>query len=245
VERQVFQLERNRVKTITITRHDDPPAEDPAMAGTFELFRESSKAVEFKIRAMPPGREAQGSHATDQPATVLGYVYADDVTPVEKVDFSKCEAPAPPKPDAPAEKATPFSRTTSRYVTFDGVIVIVRVTKQDGKYYAAFAASFDEKERVEAPPAPKEGEAKPAEPSVPSADQVTLKAIDDAKKESLELAGKHEKWAYVIPEYSAKQLASRLSDMLKPPAQPTTVGPELQGPPVPGGPGENLLLPPK
>lgn len=233
IERTVMQLDRTRIKSITVTRHDDAAADDPAKAGTFELFRENEKDVNFKLRALPPGRELKEPAVVDAPASVIGYVMIDDLRPLAQVDFTKCEPAGPVQPD-PA--AVPFSRATVRYATFDGLVVTAKVTRKDAKYWVSFDPAFDEKEVSPAPTPPPASPDKPQPPAEPK-----RKSVDEVKKEAAELSAKLTGWAYAISETNAKQLATRLSDLLQ---VPKPSGPEPVGP-MPANPEENLLLPPQ
>lgn len=241
IERTILQLERNRVKSVTVTRLDDPlfSAEDPAKTNVLDLFRDSEKDVNFKVKGLPPGRTLKYEGAGDQPATVLGYLYIEDVMPVEQVDFNTIEAAAtgPVKPDP---KSTPV-RSSSRFVTFDGLVISVKTTKQGGKHWLSLSAAFDPAEAVPVPPAPevKVGEKPPETPKRKSADEV--------KKEADELNAKVSKWAYAVPEYSMSQIATRLADLLAdPPAKAEQPGPPtaIPNPPSEPVPGDGTLLVP-
>ncbi len=230
IERTVLQVDRTRIKSMTITRHEDAASDDPANAGSFELFRENEKDLDFKLRAMPPGRTLKDAYLVDAPASAVGPVMIEDVRPITEVDFTKSEAPGPV---APAAGITPFSRATVRYAMFDGLVVTARVTRKDAKYWAAFEAAFDEKE-VAAAPTPTAGT--PEKPELPAP---TRKSADEVKKEAADLSARLVGWAFAIPEANAKQIATRLSDLLQvvKPSGPEPVGPQ------PTGPGENLLEP--
>ncbi|MEK6701942.1 MAG: DUF4340 domain-containing protein [Planctomycetota bacterium] len=229
IERTVLQLDRSRIRSVTVTRHEDPAADDAAKAGTFELFRESEKDVNFALRGLPPGRELKEPAVVDAPVSVVGYVLIDDVRPLAEVDFAKSDPAGPVLPDA---AATPFSRATVRYSTFDGLVVTAKVTRKDAKYWVTFDAAFDEKEVVPAPATPT-----PQTPEAPA--PTSRKSAEDVKKEATDLTTKLAGWAYAISETNAKQLATRLSDLLQP-VKPT--GPEPVGP-LPTTPQENLLVP--
>jgi len=220
IERTILQLERNRVKSVNVTRIDDPffSPDDPAKSNVLDVFRDSEKDVNFKVKGLPPGRTLKYDGAGDQPATVLGYLYVEDVLPAEQVDFSKVE-PAAVGPVKPDPKSTPV-RSTSRFVTFDGLVISVKTTKQSGKHWLALSAAFDPAEVAPVPPAPevKVGEKPPETPKRKSAEAV--------KKEADDLNAKLGKWAFAVPEYSMTQLAARLADLLAdPPAKPEQPGP--------------------
>lgn len=246
VDKTVLQLERNRVKSVTVTRFDDPgyDAADPAKTNVMEAFRENEKDLNFKVRNLPPGRELTYEGAADQPTNPLGYLAIDDVRPREQVDFTKMEGPGLTKP--PAGQKAPLARAEARYVCFDGLVLTVKVTKQDGKAWLAIDAAFDEKEIPAAKPEEKKDEkaegAKKDEPKKDEDPAGTRKKPEDVKKEVDELNAKHGKWAYAVPDYAATQIATRLEELLKPPAPAKQAGPEPAGPQTPT-PEDNILVP--
>lgn len=231
VERTILQLDRNRIKTVNVTRIDDPlfSADDPAKTNVLDIFRDTEKDVNFKVKNLPPGRTLKFEGAGDQPASVLGYLYIEDAKPADQVDFTKIEAATSP---VKADPKNPPVRSTSKFVTFDGLVITLKTTKQDGKHWLALSAAFDPAEVVPVPPAPevKPGEKAPEQPKRNTADEV--------KKEADDINAKLGKWAYAVPEYSMSQLAARLGDLLAdPPAKP-----EQPGPPV-GNPGAQPIEP--
>lgn len=228
IERTILQLDRNRIKTVNVTRIDDPlfSADDPAKTNVLDIYRDTEKDLNFKVKNLPPGRTLRHEGAGDQPASVLGYLYIEDVRPVDQVDFNKIEAAAGP---VKADTKNPPVRSTSKFVTFDGLVITLKTTKQDGKHWLALSAAFDPAEVVPVPPAPevKPGEKAPEQPKRKSADEV--------KKEADDLNAKLGKWAYAVPEYSMSQLAARVGDLLAdPPAKPEQPGPPAGTPTAPG-----------
>ena len=244
IERSVLQVERNSIKSVTVTRHDDPAfvAGDPVKTNVIETFRDSEKDVNFKVRNLPSGRELSDVGTADGPATPLGAVYIEDVRPRAQVDFEKMEAAGPVKP---AGGKAAFARATARYAKFDGMVITARVTKQEGKSWVAFDATFDEKERpaVEAPKA-QDDKTKAVTPEAPKPDAAKPepRKVEDVKKDVEAFNAKHAKWAYQVQDYAAEQFAARLEDMLKAPEPVKTIGPDAAGPQVPA-PEENILVP--
>jgi hypothetical protein len=244
IEKTVLQVERNSIKSVTVTRHDDPAfaAGDPAKTNVFEAFRDAEKDVNFKVRNMPAGRELSNESAADAPTTPLGFFSIEDVKPRDQVDFEKLDTGGPVKP---AGGKAPFARTTARYAKFDGMVITARVTKQGGKAWIAFDASFDETERpaVEAPKA-EDDKNKPVTPEAPKpeAAKAEPRKIEDVKKDVEAFNAKHGKWAYAVQDFTAGQIATRLEDLLAPPVPSKTTGPEAAGPQV-TPPEENILVP--
>lgn len=247
IERNVLQVERNSIKSVTVTRHDDPGfvAGDPVKTNVIETFRDTEKDVNFKVRNLPPGRDLNNPSDSDGPATQVGGVYIEDVRPRTQVDFEKIETGGPVKP---AGGKAAFARTTARYAKFDGMVITARVTKQDGKSWVAFDAVFDESERpavetakADAPKA-EETKDKAVTPEAPKPDAAKAepRKVEDVKKDVEAFNAKHAKWAYQVQDYAAGQFSARLEDMLKAPEPAKTIGPDPAGPQVPV---ENPLAP--
>lgn len=243
VNKIALQLERNAIKSFTVTRHDDPLADpnDPAKTAVLEAFREKPTDVNFTVRNLPPGRELNFDGAADQPTNPLGYLSIDDVKPRASIDFTKTDPAGPTLPAAPDQPAAKFARTTAKYTTFDGMVITAQVTKHDGKSWIALDAAYDETQ------APKADEKKPDEKKTDEkkgdekAAAPAAKKPEDVKKDVDAFNAKHGKWAYAVPEYTATQIATRLGDLLKPPAKPASVGPEPLGPTGPAD--DNILVP--
>jgi hypothetical protein len=211
LDRVVLQVERNRLHSVRITRHEDGPVgEDPAQTPILDLVRANETDLNFAVRNMPPGRELRAPAAADSPSQSLGYFSIEDVKPRAEVNFEVSEAAGPVAGDDRA----PFARATSRFTTFDGLVFTVRVTRQAGVHWAAIDVAFDENEVVP------EGER--AEGSPPS----KRKPADEVRKEAADLGAKLGPWAFAISEWNARQLSGRLTDLLKPVEKPETVGPQ-------------------
>ncbi len=224
MERVVLQLERNRVKSVRIS-HATPEGYAPELPPGLELSRASETTPDFTIVNLPPGRQPKDTFAPNQAGGALSYVSFDDVKPVGEVDFSTL---VPSASVAATQPATPSSEPSflpanARFATFDGLVITAKVTRKDSLWWLSLTAEFDEKEvvPVPTPPPPKEGE--PAPPPPPA-----RKSADEVKKEAEALRAKLAPWAFQISEWNGKQLATRLTDLLKEP-EPAK-GPEAAGP---------------
>jgi hypothetical protein len=91
---------------------------------------------------------------------------------------------------------------------------------------------------------PKDGEKKDAEKKDEKKDDPASKrkAPDEVKKEVEAFNAKHGKWAYAVPDYTATQIATKLDELLKPPAPTKVGGPEPAGPQTPR-PEDSILVP--
>jgi hypothetical protein len=92
-----------------------------------------------------------------------------------------------------------------------------------GKSWARFEVAIDEAAATAA--------------AIPEGGKGALKTSADVKKEAAELTAKVSPWAFLLPEYKAKTLATKMEDVLKPLAPPTPAaapgGDEQMPPPSP------------
>lgn len=238
IDPMVLEVDRNSIKSVSVTRHDDPAfvAGDPLKTNVLETFRDSEKDLNFKVRNMPAGRELNTESEADKPTTAIGYLSIVDVKPRAAIDFEKSETAGPV---APAGGKAAFARATTRYAKFDGMVITARVTKQNGQSWVALNAEYDEKERPAPPAKPADEKIDPLKPAPTPAEP---RSPEDVKKDVEAFNAKHGPWAYAVQDFIAGQFSTRLEDLLKPPPPPTTVGPEPAGP-QPATQDESILIP--
>lgn len=226
VARQMLSVDKERMKSITVMH----AAAGDRQEETLRIFRDSAGDPQFLVQAKPADRELKSEAVTDQLTNGLSYLTFDDVKPAAQINFDAPPAPSPaaePKEgeSAPPPPAAPTGPVTAEFRTFDGLVLTARMIQLNGQWWAAFQAAFE-------PPA--------AAPEAEKKDQPPLQAPprtpDEVKKEVDELNAKLAPWAFVLPEYRGKQIASRMEDLLKPPAPPQPA-PGPAGPVAPDSPG--------
>ena len=117
LRKDLADVAATRIASVDITR---PDGKNVRIAKTAE------GDANFKLADIAKGREAGSDYAINGPASTLGGLKFDDAVPAK-------DAP-------PAEKPL-----KARFATFDGLIVDVTAWEKDGKDYAQFSASEDEK----------------------------------------------------------------------------------------------------
>ena len=97
------------------------------------------------------------------------------------------------------------SKWSSEFRTFDGLVVVIGAFEQGGKTWVKIVPSFDDTA------------AAPTENRAPS-----LRAPEDVLKEVAEIGAKVSPWVFVLPEWKATVLSSKMDGLLKetPPAPP-------------------------
>lgn len=249
MKREMIALSRARTRSATVTH---AAAEGQPAGETLTALKAKAEDAEFSLESLPAGRELNYPGSPSQVATALEYITFDDVKPASEVDLAK----------------EPVATTVFR--TFDGLVLTAKLSKLDGKDWMTLEADSDPailaaaQAKPEAKPddakdkpaqdglknaETKPDETKPAEskpeepkktepPTPPSG--VTFKTPDEIKSEVDDLNSKLKGWAFQIPDYKAKQIASHVNDLLKPAEPPTN---PTQGPAIPPGPGGPSLVP--
>ena len=172
---------------------------------TVRVAKAAEGDASFKLADVPKGREAGSDYAINGPASMLGGLQFDDAVPAK-------DAP-------PAEKPL-----KARFATFDGLIVDVTAWDKDGKDYAQFAASEDEKvasahieaeqTKAKSEDATKAADAKAEAPADPAKDRETKLAA--LKKEADDLNARFKGWTFVLPAYKYAAINQAPEDFLKP-----------------------------
>lgn len=246
MKRDMISVDKGRIKSVTVTHPAGSDAAEP-QGETVKILRDTQEDPQFLLQDKPADRELKQEAVTDQVANGLSYLTFEDVRPAAEIDFdarpaaekkeeAKTEETKPeddqaPEP-APAASAGP---ATAEFRAFDGLVVTVKMAPKDGKMWATFAASFDEAAAAAAAQV-KPADTKEGEPPAPPTPPTKLKTAEEVKKEVADLNARLGLWAFALPEYRAKQIVSRMTDMLKDPAPPAPA-PGPAGPAAPQLPG--------
>lgn len=138
IDRQVLNLTRDRLRSVTIVH--------PADGSEVELSRASTAEPLLTLQNIPAGRELTAPTAPDAIATALQYLAIDDVLVAADVNFSEPVAVAV-------------------YRTFDGLVTTVRTVKQDAKDWIHLSFSYDD--TAPSTPMPVTPELNPVQPTTP------------------------------------------------------------------------------
>jgi hypothetical protein len=162
MQRQIADVTRERVHTVTVTPGPAATADDKP----FALTRDKPGDADFALVDMPPEDKLKSSYELNSIAGGLDVLLADDVLPAKDL-----------KPDDKLFR-------TLEYKTFDGMTLDFRIYQQGKKKWARITASFD---AANAAPAPaKDAKKKDASASqLKSADEVkkSVEAINARAKE--------------------------------------------------------------
>ncbi len=132
------------------------------------------------------------------------------------------------KPASDLKDATPSG--FAEYRTFDGLRLNIQLSKVGERTWGVLTATYE---------APALGEGEQPDP--------IARPAADVQKEAADLSAKWTGWAFLIPDFKAKQFATAMDDLLKKdePAGETSEGgaPAELPPQLP--PGDSILVPPK
>ena len=202
LRKDLADVAATRIASVEITRPDGK---------SVRLAKAAEADANFKLADIPKGRDAGSDFAINGPASTLGGLKFDDAV-------SAKDAP-------PAEKPL-----KARFATFDGLIVDMTAWEKDGKDYAQFVASEDEKtasahadaEQANPKPASADATSKSAPAEAPRPDAAADPVKDrDAKiaalkKEVDDLNARFKDWTFVLPAYKYAAINKSPDDFLKP-----------------------------
>lgn len=197
LRREIVNIENKRIKGVIITQVD---------GSKLRIEKEKSSDKDYQVINLPKGTEIKSTAEVNRLATSLVKLNFDDVVPLEGLDIDRAKV------------------ITAQYRTFDGLVIDTTSFKRDDKWYLKLDASFDEallkneggaksKQGVE-------GE-KPADPdhaADPDDPDDGAEALEKPEKvliEAQELAGRVDRWIYIIPTYKAQNLTKKLDDLIK------------------------------
>ncbi len=188
-DRETVNLQKERVKSATITRNDGTKV---------GVARESAQQSVFTVGDVPAGRELRFPGAPDQIASVLSFLTFDDVKPVGDIDFSKGD---------------PAASGKARVECLDGLVIEAEFAKIDGKTWVRLAPAFDAASAVS--PAANPTPTTPTSPDK-AKEHKGPKTAEEAKKDVETITERFVPWAYQVSDYKASSFTKSLDDMLKP-----------------------------
>lgn len=200
IETKFADITRDRVWSVTITPRDGGDAE------VVTVRKNDPVAGAFVIQSIPAGKELKNPGAAESIASTLAFCTFEDVAPASSIDFGGTEGGKP--------------GSAVRVRTWDGLVIDLSQTEQDGKTWWRLTASPDADPYKEAPAAPPPNTPEGAESAPPAAEPKPRRTSEQVAKEVAELNAKWGGWAYAAPAYKSSILNTRLSDQIKDPAPP-------------------------
>jgi hypothetical protein len=211
LQRNIMEVARDRVKRVVIapsvTVEAAPVGPSVNALSQVVISRAAIDTPSFSVADVPAGRELTSPTAGDGIGATLSFVSLDDVKPA---NFVSDIAPV----------------ATAEFHTFDGLMVKATTYNKDGGWYVTFNAAFEEPSTPATPAESKTDAQK--DPKSDAKPATTGKSRDEVNKEVAQINSKLGNWAFMLPEFKAKQLSSGMQDLLKPldaPKEPTPAGP--------------------
>lgn len=188
--KEILKVSRDRVRAVTVEHADGE---------VVRVDRAKPSETNFTLHEIPEGKELSYPTVAGAIANALEWLNLEDVSPASAID------------------ATTGHLASTRFETFDGLVVTVRTQEQDGKTWARFDAEFVAPAEVPADPAAEGAEATKDE---------AKKAPEEVAKEAAELDLRLEPWVFAIPAYNRSSFVKRKSEMLKDVAPPAPASDE-------------------
>jgi len=217
LQRTILEVSRDRVKQVTITpsvtvETGAGPSTD--MGSRVLITRETPETPNFSVADVPPGRELSSPSAGDGIGAALSYVTFDDV-----------------KPAAEMTGVPPVA--VAEYRTFDGLVLKATTYKKETAkeafgWFVTFSANYEEPPA--AAPTPPAAGADGTTPTAATPAAASGKSREDVNKEVATINSALGGWAFMLPEFKAKQMSDGMASLLKAleaPKQPTPAGPAL------------------
>lgn len=257
----VLSLEGQRVKSAVLRQaasaekpgKDGEPPTPAQAAETLTLVKEKPDAPGFTVAGIPEGRMLRTPTAPAPIATVLSYVTIEDAAAAKVV-----------------EGLTPA--TDAEFRTFDGLVIAAKLYKKDAEHWLTLGASYEAPPKPEVPADAAGGDAKAdaeeasstegksteaTSAEVTSTEAKPTEAKPDPKaeaekayaetatrvqKEAADLNARLSAWAYRIPDFKARQIGTRLEELLVPvETTPAPAGAPAGTPP--DAPAQPLIFP--
>jgi hypothetical protein len=179
LDKDIINVSADRIQSASIAIEGQKP---------YTVAKRSRADADFKVDALPKGKELSGPSAANNAASALMSLSLDDVRPKGDVATGK-----------PAAQAT--------YKTFDGLVVQLQGFKTDDKRYITLTPTYDaalaEQFRVQTTT-----DEKAKSDTSPSAGA-------NIEEEANKAATKVANWAYEIPEYKFDAIFRPMDEMLK------------------------------
>jgi hypothetical protein len=197
-----------------------------ADGAVLDVVRDKPTDDMFRIANVPEGRMPRTPTIAGPVANALGYLAAEDVRKADSLDMTK-------------------SPVVSVWRTFDGLVLTVTSVEVDGKVWARLDADID----------PAQVEAAKSLDKVPSGDGTNLLKDEAAvRKEVDDLKAAWNGWAYSLEATKARDLRTKIGDLLAPEADKKPEGVSGAAPgaqplpddlpglsaPIPGGPASQV-----
>lgn len=184
LQRNICNVEQRRLHRTRLT-HADGETVTVSKAGPEETV--------WTLEEPPPeGQKAKASHELSPLTSWLDFLIFDDVRPAAEVDFSE-------------------PLVSGRFVTFDGLVVEVKMAEADDDYWVALAASPGTADPRVQPllDARKTMDADKLEGSL----QMALKTPDEVAAEIAEINATAGGWAYRVTDYKIDKFRTRLAQL--------------------------------
>ena len=181
LDRNICNVEQRRIHRARLTHADGE---------TVTVFKAGPEETDWQLEEpLPEGRKAKANHELSPLTSWLDFLIFDDVRPAAELDFSE-------------------PLVAGRFETFDGIVVAVRMVRQDDGYWVAITASPGTADPSVEPllEARRTMDADKLEGSL----QMALKTPDEVAAEIAKINATAGGWAYRVTDYKTDRFRTRL-----------------------------------
>ncbi len=186
--KKILEVKRDRIRVVEVAHPDGE---------IVRVERPTPDSNDFTLANMPAGRELKYATVASAMSSTLEWLNLEDVARVDTIDFAT-------NPGA-----------TSRFWTFDGLVIAVTLKDEGEKTYAKFVASYEAPPAADSPAAEPASEGESADAKTDAERTSVKKKPEEVQAEVAELNARLSQWAYVIPSYNKTTFAKHMSDLLK------------------------------
>lgn len=197
VDKTMTKLRPDRLRRVSITHDDD--GDDVVLEKT---DKENSN---FTVPVLPEGAKVKAAMEINGIVSALSFLNIEDVAPVADIAFEG------------------ETLVTTRYETFDGLVITLTSVTVGDIVWARFEAAYDAAlaEPVEEAPEEDEAEAEDGVELPPGMEEITALTAEDVQAEAAALTTKTAGWAFALPNFRAVHLRKKLTAMIEyPEAEP-------------------------
>lgn len=196
VDKTMTKLRPDRLRRVSISHGD----------GDDVLLEKADKEnANFTVPVLPEGAKVKAPMEINGIVSALSYLNVEDVAPEADIAFEG------------------ETLVTTRYETFDGLVITLTSVTVGDIVWARFEAAYDAAlaDPVEEAPVEDEAEAEDAVELPPGMEEITPLSAEDVQAEAAALNARTAGWAFALPNFRADHLRKKLTAMIEyPDAEP-------------------------
>ena len=194
VDKTMTKLRPDRLRRVSIS-HDD--------GDDVVLEKADKENSNFTVPVLPEGAKVKAAMEINGIVSALSFLNIEDVAPVADIAFEG------------------ESLVTTRYETFDGLVITLTSVTVGDIVWARFEAAYDAALADPVEEAPVEDETEDGVELPPGMEEIKPLTAEDVQAEAEALSARTAGWAFALPNFRADHLRKKLTAMIEyPEAEP-------------------------